>query len=95
MALLPGVPTAREAGLPGYEATTWWGFLVPAKTPHAIVAKLNAEINKALVDPGVKKKLEEMGVVVQPGTPEQFGAFIRAETDKWAAVIRRANIKAE
>ena len=95
MALLPDVPTAREAGLPGYEATTWWGFLVPAKTPHAIVAKLNAEINKALVDPGVKKKLEEMGVVVQPGTPDQFGAFIRAETDKWATVIRRANIKAE
>jgi tripartite-type tricarboxylate transporter receptor subunit TctC len=95
MPLLPDVPTAAEAGLPGYEATTWWGFLMPAKTPPAIVAKLNAEINRALADPGVKKKLEEMGVVVQPGTPESFGAFIRSETDKWAAVIRKANIKAE
>ena len=95
MPLLPDVPTAAEAGMPGYEATTWWGFLVPAKTSREIVAKLNTEIDKALADPGVKKKLEEMGVVVQPGTPEQFGAFIRAETDKWAAVIRRANIKAE
>jgi tripartite-type tricarboxylate transporter receptor subunit TctC len=95
MALLPDVPTAAEAGLPGYEATTWWGFLVPAKTPAVVIAKLNAEINRALADPGVKNKLEEMGVVVQPGTPESFGAFIRSETDKWAAVIRKANIKAE
>ncbi len=95
MALLPDVPTAAEAGLPGYEATTWWGFLVPAKTPPAVVARLNAEINRALADPGVKKKLEEMGVVVQPSTPASFGAFVRAETEKWAAVIRKANIKAE
>ena len=93
--LIPDVPTAAEAGLAGYEATTWWGFLVPAKTPRAVVAKLNAEVNKALADPGVKKKLEEMGVVIQPGTPEQFGMFVRAETQKWGDVIRKANIKAE
>ena len=89
------MPTAAEAGLTGYEATTWWGFLVPAKTPREVVARLNAEINRALADPAVKKKLEDMGVVVQPGTPEKFDTFIRAETEKWAGVIRKANIQAE
>ncbi len=95
LALLPDTPTAAEAGLPGYEASTWWGFLVPSKTPHDVVAKLNAEIGKALADPAVKKKLEDMGAVVAPGTPEQFDQFIRAETDKWAGVIRKANIQPE
>ncbi len=95
LALLPDVPTAAEAGLAGYEATTWWGFLVPAKTPREVVARLNAEINRALADPAVKKKLEDMGVVVQPGTPEKFDTFVRAETEKWAGVIKRANIQAE
>jgi tripartite-type tricarboxylate transporter receptor subunit TctC len=93
--LLPNVPTFAEAGLPGYEALVWWGFLVPAKTPKEIVARLNAELNKAMADPGVKKKLEDMGTVVVGGTPEQFGAFIKAETDKWAEVIRKSNIKPE
>ena len=95
MPLLPDTPSAAEAGLPGYEASTWWAFMVPAKTPRLIVDKLNAEIDRALVDPEVRKKLEEMGVVVQPGTPEQFGVFLHAETDKWAGVIKRANIKPE
>jgi len=95
MALLPDVPNAGEAGVAGYEANTWWGFLVPARTPPAVIARLNAEINRTLADPEVKKKLEDMGVVIQPGTPDQFGAFLRAETDKWAGVIRKANIKPE
>ena len=60
-----------------------------------MIARLNAEINRTLADPEVKKKLEDMGVVIQPGTPDQFGAFLRAETDKWAGVIRKANIKPE
>ena len=91
--LLPDVPTVAEAGLPGYEALVWWGFLVPAKTPKEIVARLNSELNKAMAEPGVRKKLEDMGTVVVGGTPEQFEAFIRAETDKWAEVIRKADIK--
>ena len=93
--LLPDVPTAAEAGLAGYEAIVWWGFLVPAKTPKDIVTKLNTEINKALADPGVKKKLEDMGTIISTGTPEQFDKFIRSETDKWAAVIRKSNIQPE
>ena len=93
--LLPNVPTATESGLPGFEATVWWGLLVPAKTPRAVVAKLNAEANKALGEASVKDKLAEMGAITAPGTPEQFGDFIRAETDKWATVIRHAGIKAD
>jgi len=95
MALLPEVPGAAEAGLPGYEASTWWGFLVPSRTPRPVVERLNAEINRALADPEVKKKLEDMGVVIQPGTPETFGELVRVETEKWSAVIRKANIKPE
>ena len=92
---LPTVPTASDAGLPGFEATVWWGLLVPAKTPRAVVARLNAETNKALGELSVRDKLAEMGAVTAPGTPEQFSEFIRAETDKWAAVIRHAGIKAD
>jgi tripartite-type tricarboxylate transporter receptor subunit TctC len=91
--LLPDVPTAAESGVPGYEATTWWAFLVPAKTPREVVAKLNAEINAALAEPAVKKKLEDMGAIVATGTPEQLDRFIRGETDKWGALIRKANIR--
>lgn len=85
--LLPNVPTATESGLPGFEATVWWGLLVPAKTPRNVVAKLNAETNKALGEAAsVKDKLAEMGAITAPGTPEQFGDFIGAETEKWATV---------
>ncbi|MBI3372997.1 MAG: tripartite tricarboxylate transporter substrate binding protein [Betaproteobacteria bacterium] len=93
--LIPDVPTAAEAGLPGYEATVWWGFLLPSKTAKDIVVRLNEESNRAMADPGVRRKLEDMGTIVAGGTPQQFGDFIRAETDKWAAVIRNANIKSE
>jgi tripartite-type tricarboxylate transporter receptor subunit TctC len=95
IALLPNVPTATEAGLPGFDATVWWGFAVPAKTPKEIVARLNAETNKALADPAVSERLAEMGVVTAAGTPEQFGGFLRSETDKWATVIKRSGIRAD
>ena len=93
--LLPNVPTATESGLPSFEATVWWGLLVPARTPRAVIAKLNAETNKALGEASVKDKLAEMGAITAPGTPEQFGDFIRAETEKWATVIRHAGIRAD
>jgi len=91
--LLPDVPTAIEAGMPGYEATTWWAFVAPAKTPREVIAKLNAEINAALADPAVKKKLEDMGAVISTGAPENLDRFLRAETDKWGALVRKANIR--
>jgi tripartite-type tricarboxylate transporter receptor subunit TctC len=95
LSLLPDVPTATEAGLPGFEASVWWGFLVPGRTPKEIVAKLNAETLRALADPTVKEKLADMGVVITSGTPEQFAEFLKSETDKWASVIRTSGIQAD
>ena len=91
---LPDVPTAAEAGLPGFQATVWWGVVAPAKTPAAVVAQLNAEINQALADPAVAKRLQDAGVVITPQTPAQFGQFIGTETELWSRVIKSAGIKA-
>ena len=91
--LLPDVPTVAEAGLPGYEATVWWGLVVPIGTPREIVQKLNAETNRALGDPAIAKKLSELGVIVTPGTPEQFAAFISTQTDLWSGVVKSAGIQ--
>jgi tripartite-type tricarboxylate transporter receptor subunit TctC len=93
--LLPDVATVAESGLPGFEATVWWGFVAPGKTPREAVARLNTEINKALAHPPLRDKLVEMGVVSTPWAPEQFGRFLAAETEKWAGVIKRANIQAD
>jgi len=91
--LLPDVPTVAEAGLPGFDATVWWGLVAPAGTPRDVVAKLNAETNKALADPAIVGKLGDLGVVVTAGTPEQFAAFIQAQTELWSGVIKAAGIK--
>jgi tripartite-type tricarboxylate transporter receptor subunit TctC len=92
-ALLPDVPTVAEAGLAGYEASVWWGLVAPAATPHAIVQQINAETNKALADPAMANKLAGLGVVVTPGTPEQFASFIKTQTDLWSGVIKSAGIQ--
>ena len=92
-ALLPDVPTAAEAGLPGYEASVWWGLVAPAKTPLDIVRQLNAETNKALANSAIANKLSELGVVVTPGTPDQFAAFIKSQTELWSGVVMSAGIK--
>ena len=91
--LLPDVPTAAEAGLPGYEATVWWGLMAPAGTPGDIVRRLNAETNKVLADPTVAKKLADLGVVITPGTPDQFGALIKSQTELWSGVIKSSGIR--
>lgn len=90
---LPDVPTAGEAGLPGFDALVWWGVVAPAKTPAPIVARLNDEIVKSLRDPAVARRLEEAGVVITPQTPEQFGQFIATQTDLWTRVVKSAGIK--
>jgi tripartite-type tricarboxylate transporter receptor subunit TctC len=91
--LLPDVPTVTEAGLSGYEASVWWGLVAPAKTPPEIVQQLNAEINKALANPANANKLSELGVVVTPGTPDQFAAFIKSQAELWSGVVKTAGIK--
>jgi len=92
---LPDVPTIAEAGVPGYEATSWFGLLAPAKTPAPIVAKLNASILKALADPDVKKKLMEQGAEPHPESPEQFAQFIASETGKWGKIVKQSGATAQ
>ena len=93
--MLPDVPTFSEAGLPGYTASVWWGLVVPAKTPKAIVAKLSAETLKALENEGVKEKLTHLGAVVDPQDSQEFGKFLNEEIAKWAGVIKSAGIHAD
>ena len=92
---LPDVPTIAEAGVPGYEATSWFGLLAPAKTPAPVVAKLNAAILKALADPDVKKKLQEQGAEPLGETPAQFAAFIDSETVKWGKIVKQSGATAQ
>jgi tripartite-type tricarboxylate transporter receptor subunit TctC len=91
---LPDVPTIGET-LFGYDANTWGGILAPAGTPKAIVAKLNAEINKALAQDDVKAKLTTNGIEIQGGPPERFAQYIKAEVEKWGRVTKEAGILPE
>lgn len=92
---LPDVPTVSEAGLAGYDSTGWFGVVAPAGTPRAVVARLNAEINAALNDEAIRAAIRQSGVEPAPATTEAFDAYIRAETQKWARVIKSANIRLE
>jgi tripartite-type tricarboxylate transporter receptor subunit TctC len=91
--MLPEVPTVAEAGLPGYDSTGWFGVVAPAGTPAPIVARLNAEINAALDDEAIKESIRKLGVEPAPGTSESFEAYVRSETQKWARVIKAADVK--
>ena len=91
---LPEVPSVSEF-LPGYEASSWYCVSAPKGTPADIVDKLNREVNAALADPKMKARFAELGGMLLPGSPSDFGKFIAAETEKWGKVIRAANIKAE
>jgi len=85
---MPDVPTVAQAGVPGYEAIVWIGMLAPAATPREIVAKLNGEIGKLVRTDEVKKLLTPTGMEPDPDTPEQFGAYVKADYDKWGKVVR-------
>ena len=91
---LPDTPAIAEF-LPGYEASGWSGFCVPRNTPASVVEKLNAAINESLRDPKVDTRLAELGAITLGGSPDEFGQLIVRETQKWAQVIRAANIKVE
>ena len=93
--LFPELPTMAEAGLKGYETSTWGGLLAPAGTPKDVVAKLNAEANKALASPEVREKLAAAGIEPAGGTPQQFSDFIQSEMARWAKVAGSAGIQPE
>jgi len=85
---MPDVPTIAEAGVPGYEAIVWIGMLAPAGTPREIVARLNGEIGKLIRTDDVKRLLAPTGMEPDPDTPAQFGAYLKADYDKWGKVVR-------
>ncbi len=89
---LPNVPTVSEAGVPGYQASSWNGISAPAKTPKAIIDRLNREINAAVASPDVKQRLQELGVEARGSTPEGLKELLVTEIAKWRAVIERARI---
>jgi len=93
--LFPDVPTVTESGITGYEVTSWNGFVVPARTPDAIVARLNAEIAKAIAEPDMGKRLAELGLVPKTSTPQELQAVYEADVERWRSVIERANLKIE
>ena len=92
---LPDVPTVAEAGLPGYDASVWWGFLGPAGMAPELVAKIHADLAVALKDPVVLTALEKMGATPVGRSPKDFDAFMRAEAAKWEPVLKEANIKVQ
>jgi tripartite-type tricarboxylate transporter receptor subunit TctC len=94
-ALMPELPTIAEAGLAGYDANNWYGLMVPANTPRAIIDRLNAETVKVLNMPEVKTFLFNQGLEAAPSTPEEFGAYIRSERAKWAKIVKASGAKAE
>src|SRR6202140_1903236 len=94
----PDIPTADEAGLPGFFASLWYGLWVPKDTPKDIIVKLNATMVQVLADPMVQKRFEELGIQITPlaqQSPEALRAFQKAETERWWPIIKAANIKAE
>jgi len=92
---VPDIPTIAESGFPKFEATAWYGVLVPARTPKAIVTRLHDEIVRALKMPDVKERLESVGFEIVGSTPEAFGAYIKSEIVKWAPVVKASGAKAD
>jgi tripartite-type tricarboxylate transporter receptor subunit TctC len=92
---MPDVPTVAEVGYPGYQATNWYAYVAPAKTPKDIIARLNREIVKALNAPEVKALLNKQGLEPAPGTPEELARFMKSEYVTWGRVVKEAKIKVE
>jgi tripartite-type tricarboxylate transporter receptor subunit TctC len=93
--VLPQVPTLNELGMSQFEVGAWQGLLAPAKTPHEVVARWNAEVNKALTAPDVKAKLAVQGADPLGSTPEQYGQYIRAEIERFGSVVRQSGVRLE
>lgn len=95
MRAVPEVPTIAESGFPGYEAANWVGLLVPARTPPAIITRLNTEVVRVLRQPDIEERLTAQGGEAETNTPQQFAAHIKTEIKKWAEVIKAAGLKPE
>jgi tripartite-type tricarboxylate transporter receptor subunit TctC len=93
--IAPEYPTIAELGYPGFEMMSWYGVLLPARTPHAIVTKLNAAIVAALRVPDVVEQMKRQGMDTIGSSPVEFAAYLKSETEKWAKVVKSANIKAD
>jgi tripartite-type tricarboxylate transporter receptor subunit TctC len=93
--VLPDVPTMRELGYPELEATNWSGMVVPGATPPSAIARLNAELVQALRNPDTRDKFRSNGMSPQPGTPEEFGAFLQFESARYAKAVREAGVKVD
>jgi tripartite-type tricarboxylate transporter receptor subunit TctC len=91
----PDIPTVAESGLPAFEADAWYGVLAPAKTPPAVVDRLNAAIRKAVATPAVQDKLRSQGYTILVNSPAEFAAYIRSETAKWGKVVKESGATAE
>ena len=94
-AVLPDMPTLAEAGVKGFDVSSWYGIYAPAGLPRELVQRLNAAFNEALRAPEIRDQLSAQGWAVTGGTPEQFGAFARAEQERWATVVKTANVRVE
>ena len=92
---LPELPTVAESGVPGYEASAWFGVVVPAATPREIIVRLNSEINRAVNLPDMKERFAQQGAIPAPGTPEDFTAWIRSEIAKWGKVVKVSGARVE
>ena len=92
---LPSVATINESGFKGFDAVTWFGLLAPAGTPRDVVARLNAEFNKALQNPELRRRLGDEGADAVGGTPEQFAALIRDEIPRWGRVVRESGARVD
>ena len=94
-AMLPDVPTANEAGMPGFENSGWFGLMAPAGTPHAIIEKIQRDTLKVLAMPDVKERLAKVGMVPVGNTPTEFAAAIDAESKRWGEVVRNRHLKVQ
>ena len=94
-AQVPDVPTFAEQGVKGYDVTGWYGLCTQSKVPPAILAKINADVNKLLAGPALKKRLEDQGITIHAATPEAFAAHVEAEIQKWTKVVADAKLPGE
>ena len=93
--LVPDIPTIAEAGVPGYVSDSWYGIVVPARTPQAIVSKLSSETRRILQLPEFKDRMTAIGVELVPSTPEEFGQFIKSEIERWGRAVKASGVRIE